>query len=191
MLLGMRFPTVLRVATAMALPLLLVAHVRAERAFAPDVEAERQLRGELERVHASEMPGHRVVFSRDRVDCAVVVRAAITPPLYPGTGVRTVLLGPDGETYGQYGRGDLADLARLCGWLTTPPTPAVAQSLISFAIVDGMLAVPRPATVTLVAGTLTLSLRRADPMSGRDVEDIVLTIPPTGPARIERRPISG
>ncbi len=178
-------------AVAVALSLLAVAHVSAERAFAPDVEAEHQLRGALERSHASEMPGHRVVFSRDRVGCAVVVRAAISPPLYPGTGVMTVLVGPNGETYGEHGRSDLADLARLCGWLTTPPTPAVAQSLISFALLDGMLATHGTTTVALVAGTLTLSVRRAEPMSGHDVEDIVVTLPATGPARIERRPVSG
>lgn len=179
------------IAVAAALAAFVVAPASAERAFAPDVEAERQLRALLERDHAGEMPGHRVIFSRDRVGCAVVVRAAIDPPLYPGTGVRTVLVGPDGGTYGQHGRSDLADLARRCGWLTTPPTPAVAQSLISFALLDGMLATHGTTVVTVTSGTLALSVRRAEPLSGRDVEDIVVVLPATGLARIERRPVSG
>ena len=164
--------------------------VRAERAFSPEVEAQRQLGALLSRDHASEMAGHRVVFSRDQVACARVVRAAIDPPLYPGTGVRTVLVGPDGRTYGQHGAGDLGDLARACGWLTTAPTPAVAQSFVSFALVEGMLATHGAASVQLARGTLTISIRRADPLRGHDVEDIVLTIPAHGPARIERRPVT-
>jgi hypothetical protein len=166
------------------------SRAEAERAFSPEVEAQRQLEALLSRDHASEMSGHHVVFTRDQVACARVVRAAIDPPLYPGTGVRTVLLGPDGRTYGQHGSGDLADLARACGWLTTAPTPAVAQSFLSFALVNGMLATHGAATVQLAHGSLTISVRRAEPLSGRDVEDIVLTNPPTGPARLERRPVT-
>ncbi len=164
--------------------------VRAERAFSPEVGAQRQLQALLERDHASEMAGHRVVFTRDQVACARVVRAAIDPPLYPGTGVRTVLVGPDGRMFGQHGAGDLADLARACGWLTTPPPPSVAQSFLSFALVEGMLATHGAATVQLAHGTLTISVRRVDPLRGHDVEDIVLTVPPRGPASLERRPVS-
>jgi hypothetical protein len=168
----------------------LASHARAEQAYSPELAAQRQLQELLERDHASEMPGHHVVFSRDRVACAQVVRAAIDPPLYPGTGVRTVLVGPDGRTYGQHGEGDLADLARACGWLTAPPPPSVAQSFLSFALVNGMLATHGAATVQLAHGTLTISVRRAEPLSGRDVEDIVLTIPARGPARLERRRVT-
>jgi hypothetical protein len=53
-----------------------------------------------------------------------------------------------------------------------------------------MLATHGAATVQLAHGSLTISVRRAEPLSGRDVEDIVLTIPPTGPARLERRPVT-
>lgn len=175
---------------ASSLVITLASEVRAERAFSPEAEAQRQLAALLQRDHASEMTGHHVVFSRDQVACARVVRAAIDPPLYPGTGVRTVLIGPDGRTYGQWGGADLADLARACGWLSAPPTPAVAQSFLSFALVDGMLATHGAPTVSLTAGVLTISVRRAEPLSGHDVEDIVITIRAQGAAGIERRRIT-
>jgi hypothetical protein len=113
----------------------------------------------------------------------------VMPLLYPGTGVASVLVDRAGQTYGQHGANDLGVLARSCGWLQTAPSPELASRFVSLALYDGMMATRVPPVVTLASGMLTITIRRAEPMSGHEVEALVLVVGAHGPMTVRRTPL--
>ena len=153
--------------------------------------AARALSAALERAHRLETgPDHRVRTAHEDAGFATVVTASFDPPLYPGTGVATVLVGADGRSYGQHGERDLAALARALGWLRDPPTAAVFLRAINASQFNGMLAHRAPPALELAGGVLGFTVRRADPMSGDEVETVVVEIRERGAATITTSPIT-
>ncbi len=150
---------------------------------------EQSLRTQLETAHARELPGHSITFAREDLGCALLVRAMVTPPLYPGTGVATGLVGTDGLAYGHRVGRDFANLGRACGWLRTSPSVATVNTFVGAALFDGMLATRVATTVALAGGTLRVVIRRAEPMSGTEVERIELTLGAQGDFTVARASI--
>jgi hypothetical protein len=130
-----------------------------------------------------------IVVTRVPLGCATVVRAALEPSPYPGAGWATVIVGPDGQSYGARARDDVAPLLRACGWLRRAPSVAEARAILSEGWHDGQLATRGDPAVSLVGGRLRISARRAEVLSNTLREDLVLDARPRAPARLVRVPL--
>ncbi len=149
--------------------------------------ASEKLIALLAREHASDVPGHKIVSVVEDLGCGAVVRASFDPPLYPGSGVRTVVVGEDGRSYGQHGDHDVADFARACAWLTKAPAQRTLALVLSAAAYEGMMAMRVDPVVVLAGGVLKATIRRAEPLSGDEVEELSLEVGPRGPLVVQRR----
>lgn len=118
----------------------------------------------------------------------LVARAAIVDA-YPGTGVATALVGPDGTSYGRRGTRTMTSLAKKLGWLTRAPAGKLALKVLNQAYYDGMLAWDSAVapTATLVAGTLTIRFVRMEPLS-QARSNVVMTLAQGTPARVTEKP---
>jgi hypothetical protein len=150
--------------------------------------ASASLSAALQREYPNEQ-GRRITTSHEDAGFATVVRAGFDPPLYPGTGVLTVLVDSSGRTYGQHGERDFAELARALGWLRAAPSTEVFVRALSLAVANGMLVHRTTPTLELAGGVLRCVLRRAEPMSGREVETWTIEVRASGPVSIARGPI--
>ena len=83
-----------------------------------------------------------------------IVRARIDGA-YPGTGVATILVTADGDSWGKRGERDVADLMRRLGWLKTAPAAKTFMAVLNQAEYDGML--------LWNAETVRIELQRSDP----------------------------
>ncbi len=128
----------------------------------------------------------RVDVAQTQAGCAVVVRATVSPPGYPGTGGATVLVGPDGRLYGRLGSEDVAPLLRACGWFDRAPSPEEAQALVSGGWYNGFLAVRAPPEVSLRGQRLRIAVQVVNPLSNTDREEAVLEGTAATPVRLVR-----
>jgi hypothetical protein len=132
----------------------------------------------------------RVAVAPTSAGCALVVRATVSPPGYPGTGAASVLVGPDGRHYGRRAGEDVAPLLRACGWFARAPSPEEARALVSGGWYDGFLATRTPPVVSLRAGRLRIAVRVVEALSGEDSERVVLEGTASGAVRLVRVPAS-
>jgi hypothetical protein len=130
----------------------------------------------------------RLVLSEYRHPVEVAVReepaplglkaiTACNPKAHPGTGMKRVLIGDDGTTYGIHGEKDFAELVRLKGWLQRTPDPREFLRLVNMAYFEGIALLQNPDPKFQKAGDdLAFRFFRTEHPSGKRTE-VVMRFP--------------
>ncbi|QQR80542.1 MAG: hypothetical protein IPJ69_14840 [Deltaproteobacteria bacterium] len=97
----------------------------------------------------------------------IPVMTVCYPKAHPGTGMRRILLGENERAYGRHGEGDVADLIRGLGLMTTTDAQQLLR-LVNIAYYDGIALLVNPdPKITHTKNTLELKFTRTLHPSGQ------------------------